>query len=76
MVNRRIGNELRATLSIDIHDGNPQLWQKWLRAKELRERAAHRGQQIERVEAVEAVNSMGEIMDQIKQALHSASWLH
>jgi hypothetical protein len=75
LINRKVGHALKEALNLDLHDGNLQLWQRWSRAKELRERGAHRGEEVDRAEALEAVNTMGEILDHIRRALRSASWL-
>ena len=74
-INRKIGQALKQALNLDLHNGNPPLWKRWLRAKELRERGAHRGQEVVRTEAIEAVNTMGEIIQSVSRALKSAAWL-
>lgn len=74
-INRKLGHAMKIVLNLDLHDGNPELWQKWLRAKELREKGIHRGRGTNRSEAVDAVNSMGKLIDSIRQALGSVDWL-
>ena len=75
LINRKLGHALKQVLNLDLHDGDPQLWQRWLRAKEIRERGAHRGQEVGRIEAIEAINTMGEIMESIRNAPKSAAWV-
>jgi len=74
-ISRKLGNALKQALELDLHNGNSSLWQRWLRSKELREKGVHRGEEVNRAEALEAVNTMGEIIDNIWQALRSAHWL-
>ncbi len=63
-------------MGIDLHNGYPELWTRWLNAKTLREQGAHQGEEIDRAEAIEAVNSMGEIMGIVSEGLRAAPWLH
>lgn len=74
-INRKLGHALHQAMNLDIHNGSPQLWQKWLWAKQLREKGAHRGQNVEHDEAVEAVNCMGEILSRMREALSNAAWM-
>jgi hypothetical protein len=73
-INRKLGHALNQAIRLDIHNGTPELWKRWLSAKEVRERGAHRGQSIEHDEAVEAVNCMGEILSNMRDALRNADW--
>lgn len=75
-INRKLGHALNEALGIDLHNGYPELWTKWLNAKTLREQGAHQGEEIDRAEAIEAVNSMGEIMGIVSEGLRAAPWLH
>lgn len=74
LINRKLGHGMRQVLQLDIHNGAPSLWKRWLAAKKLREIGAHRGQEINRTEAIEAVNTMGELIREISLALRKASW--
>ena len=74
-INRKLGHALKVALGLDLHDGNPDLWQRWLKAKKLREKGAHQGRESGREEAIEAVNTVGEIIDNIRQGLKASDWL-
>lgn len=73
-INRKLGEAIKQVLHLDIHNGAPALWERWLAAKKLREAGAHRGTEVGRAEAFEAVNTMGEMMRKISVALRQASW--
>jgi len=75
-INRKLGHACSQALGLDLHDGNPALWRRWLSAKDLRERGAHRGARIGRSDASEAVNAMGDIIGEIRRKLGSAAWMH
>ena len=74
-IDRKLGHALKEVIGLDIHDGNPELWKKWLGAKELREKGVHRGRMVGHDEAIEAVNCMGEILSKMREALGAAGWL-
>ena len=74
-INRKLGHALKQALNLDLHNGSPELWQKWRRAKELREAGTHRGEPVDPCEANEAVDTIGEIIDNIRRALRGAPWM-
>ncbi len=73
-INRKLGEVLKRVLDLDIRDGAPALWRRWLAAKKLREAGAHRGKEISRADAFEAVNTMGELIREITVASRKAAW--
>ena len=75
-INRKLGHALNEALGLDIHNGNPKLWSRWLDAKELREEGVHRGRTVEHAQAVDAVNCMGEVISEMRRVLSGISWLH
>lgn len=72
-INRKLGHGLKVALNLDIPDGNPKLWEAWLKAKSVREKGIHRGSDTSRSDAIEAVNTMGRIVDDIWSALGKAA---
>jgi len=73
-INRKLGHALKQTIDLDLHDGSPELWKSWLKAKNLREKGVHKGQTVQHDDAVEAVNCMGEIITKMRQSLRNAAW--
>ena len=74
-INRKLGHALKDVIHLDIHNGSPELWKRWLNAKELREKGVHRGRTVEHAQAVEAVNCMGEILSKIRETSGEVSWM-